>query len=80
MFKIAISPTIVMITIIVILITTMVNECWNVENLGMFGTLAASGSFVLITTHLQHENQSATMMTMMTIIVDVDVYDDDSCG
>ena len=61
----------------------MANECWNVENLGMFGTLAASGSFVLITTHLQHENQSATMMTMMTmmtIIVDVDVYDDDSCG
>ena len=57
MFKIFISPIIVMITII--LITTMVNECWNAENLGMFGTLAASGSFVLITTHLQHENQSA---------------------
>ena len=33
------------------------NECWNVENLGMLGLWRPAGSFALITTHLQHENQ-----------------------
>ena len=99
MFKVLISPIIVKITIIIILITTIVNEflaqtlglwwpwwrcqqwCrwwwwWRWMNVGMLktwewlGLLAASGSFLLITTHLQHENQST----------DNDDNDDNNCG